>query len=232
MGRIFDVKNFSVNDGPGIRTTFFLKGCSLNCEWCHNPEGKSYENNYVINKQLCLYICNNCENVCKQGFKKNRILNNAKKSSVICNKCNLCSDNCPTKAIKVYGKEITRDEISKIIVEQYEIYIISKGGITFSGGEPFFQFDFLIDTCKHIKDNFKNINITIETSLCTQPENIIKICNFVDLFIVDFKCLEQKNSDQYVGLEIKEFFKNFDKLVELNKKICVYCKIKVPEIAK
>lgn len=222
MGRIFDIKNFSVNDGPGIRTTFFLKGCSLNCRWCHNPEGKDYRNDFVINQRLCLKNCNNCEKVCPIKANKGKILNNNMLNDCEdCRLCNLCSENCLSGSIKVYGKEISKYDILKIIDEQHELYNISKGGITFSGGDPFFQFEFLNYVCKSIKNKFDDIDIAVETSLNTDIGKIVELSNYVDLFIVDFKCLDQDLSNQYVGMNVTRFFNNFSKLIELNKKIWI-----------
>lgn len=221
MGRIFDIKKFSVNDGPGIRTTIFLKGCSLNCKWCHNPEGKSYKNNFIIEKDLCIDNCYNCEKICGEKYGKDKILGNQIINNNGCKFCNLCSENCPAGAIKVYGREISKEDILNIAIEQHELYRISNGGITFSGGEVFCQFEFLIDSCRLIKDKFQDVNIAIETSLDTKLENIIELSKYVDLFIVDFKCLQQKMSEQYVGLDVNKFLLNFSRLVQLNKKIWI-----------
>lgn len=222
MGRIFDIKNFSVNDGPGIRTTFFLKGCSLHCKWCHNPEGQNYNNNFIADQKLCLKECFSCEKACVKQIKKEQIIHGEfLNNSEFCSECNLCSNSCLTGAIKTYGREAEACDILKIVEEQKELYTTSSGGVTFSGGEPFYQFKFLLLLCKAVKNEYPYIHIALETSLDTEWNKIFEISEYVDLFIVDFKCLYQELSNAYVGLDVDRFRDNFKKLSELKNDIWI-----------
>jgi len=178
-GLIFDIKRFSVNDGPGIRTTVFFKGCPLNCTWCHNPEGRFCK----IEKSL----------------RTNRI---GDKEFVI-------------------EEQIGEDmEVQKVMEEIYKdliFYEESNGGVTFSGGEPFYQFEFLQELLKASKK--KNINTAIDTSGYTPKENISDVLDYTDLFLFDIKHLVDEEHIKYTGVSNKTILDNLNFIIQKKKNI-------------
>ena len=146
MGRIFNIQRFSVNDGPGIRTTVFLKGCPLNCVWCHNPESKSEKTELFYNYEKCT-SCRKCAAVCKNGchlFEGEKHIFDRKKCTV----CGKCADQCLTGALETVGYDRTADEVIAEVLKDKDFYDNSGGGMTLSGGEPLLQFDFTYELLK------------------------------------------------------------------------------------
>ena len=174
-GLIFDIKRFSVNDGPGIRTTVFFKGCPLKCLWCHNPEGRSGNVQDVIS------------------------------SHMIGNKTFACSESI--------GREITINEVIDEIEKDRVFYEESNGGVTLSGGEPFFQFEFLAEILKNLKN--KNLHIALDTTGYTNNENIIKIKEYVDIFLYDIKLMDDDLHIKYTGVSNNIILKNLKYLIKI-----------------
>ena len=150
-GIIFDVQRFSVHDGPGIRTTVFMKGCPLRCKWCHNPEGLQSAPQLQFFKEKCIG-CGACG--------KRQSLSDA--------------DNCPAEALKVCGNEFTVDDIVDIALKDHPFYS-DIGGVTFSGGECLLQADFVQEALTALK--FHGLNTAIDTSGCVAWESIERLAN-------------------------------------------------------
>lgn len=156
---IFDIKRFAVHDGDGIRTTVFFKGCPLKCVWCHNPEGISYMPQLAYYENKCV-SCGECVEICPQkahGIEKGR-------HSFDRNKCILCGEcekMCLGEALKLYGKEMTIDELMPLLLEDKDFYTTSGGGVTLSGGECLMQADFCAELLKKLKS--ENINTAVDT---------------------------------------------------------------------
>lgn len=138
-GIIFNIQKFCVNDGPGIRTTVFLKGCPLKCVWCHNPESQSVSPEIMFYKDKCV-TCGRCATVCPGGchlFENGTHIFNRKK----CKKCFECT-KIGCEALERVGREISTDEIINEVLKDKIFYDNSRGGVTLSGGEPLYQYDF------------------------------------------------------------------------------------------
>ena len=173
-GIIFSVKRFAIHDGPGIRVTFFMKGCPLSCWWCHNPEGISAEPASV--EQI--------DRIGEREFRKNENVGKLYDTSDI---------------LAILGKE-------RIFINQ------SKGGVTFSGGEPMLQFDFLMEALQACKEN--GFHTTIDTSGYATPERFRKIIPYTDLFLFDIKHLDTVKHKEYTGVPNELILSNFNLIVE------------------
>ena len=180
-GLIFDIKRFSVNDGPGIRTTVFFKGCPLNCTWCHNPEGRFCK----IEKSL----------------RTNRI---GEKEFVI---------------EEQIGEEMKVQKVMEEICKDLIFYEESKGGVSFSGGEPFYQFEFLKELLISSKE--LNIHTAIDTSGYTPKENISGVLDYTDLFLFDIKQLVDEEHIKYTGVSNKTILDNLNFIIQKKKNIII-----------
>ncbi len=182
-GYIFDIKKYSINDGPGIRTTIFFKGCPLNCWWCHNPESQKIEPEEF---EGCTFRWN----LSYEGNNKN-----------------------------IVGKKISVADVMKEIEKDIPFYEESKGGVTFSGGEPLLQIDFLIKLLKEC--NKKGISTAVDTSGYSEWENFKKIYELVDLFLFDLKIVNEQKHIEYTGVSNKLIHDNLKHLTELGNKVTI-----------
>lgn len=140
---VFDIRRYSIHDGPGIRTAIFLKGCPLHCKWCHNPEGISKKPEIIFREQRCKF----CE-TCVENCSSNAIVTLDKGKVIDPIKCNLCGDCvsvCPSEALELVGRIMSTQEVIDEILKDTIFYDESGGGVTFSGGEPLLQYEFLHD---------------------------------------------------------------------------------------
>ncbi|MBU5292832.1 glycyl-radical enzyme activating protein [Anaerosalibacter bizertensis] len=216
-GTIVNIQKYSIHDGPGIRTTVFLKGCPLSCWWCHNPESQSTKNEIMFFEQKCT----GC-GICVKRCPEEAITMREMKPTIDETKCILCgncTDFCYNEAREYVGQKIGAIELFKEIQKDEIFYEESGGGVTFSGGEPLLQVDFLsevLDIC-----NKKNIHTTLDTSGYTKWENIEKIVNKVDLFLYDLKLIDDEKHKKYIGVSNKLILENLKKLSSLGKRIFV-----------
>lgn len=216
-GTIVNIQKYSIHDGPGIRTTVFLKGCPLSCWWCHNPESQSTKNEIMFFEQKCT----GC-GICVKRCPEEAITMREMKPTIDETKCILCgncTDFCYNEAREYVGQKIGAIELFKEIQKDEIFYEESGGGVTFSGGEPLLQVDFLsevLDIC-----NKKNIHTTLDTSGYTKWKNIEKIVNKVDLFLYDLKLIDDEKHKKYIGVSNKLILENLKKLSSLGKRIFV-----------
>lgn len=210
-GIIFNIQRFSITDGPGIRTTIFLKGCSLKCKWCHNPEGliKDIQVQYLYGK--CIN-CNLCD--CNNKEKMKNILNQ-KVDECVKEKVNIC----PAKALKLCGEELTSDQLIERILKD-KSYYHDRGGVTFSGGEPLLQADFIYETAKKLKE-IHNVSVAVDTAGNVSFEQFEKIIDVTDLFLYDIKAYDENLHIKGTGCSNKLILENLSKLDKLNKKIWI-----------
>lgn len=208
-GKIFDIKQFAVHDGPGIRTTVFFKGCPLRCHWCHNPEGIEYEDDLFFHESKCI-ACGSCWALCPQDAIR-RDGDMIKIDRDLCDLCGRCAEECPTTALKVAGKMITIEDVMDEIERSTIYHDTSAGGVTLSGGEPFQQFEFmkeLIDRCKE-----KDIHVTVDTCGYVDPEKLDSVKDKIDLFLFDIKIIDEELHDQYTGVSNDKILKNLKSLL-------------------
>jgi pyruvate formate lyase activating enzyme len=188
-GVIFDLKKYAVHDGPGIRTTVFLKGCPLNCAWCHNPES-------MIAEPETLKV-------------KRRVIGGSIRENE-----------------EVIGRRISISDLIKEIEKDLLFYDESKGGITFSGGEPFMQTEFLLEALRETK--LRDINTAIDTSGYTNYSNFQKVIPFTDLFLFDLKVMDDEVHQKYTSVSNKLILENLEKLSESDVRL----RVRIPLIPK
>jgi pyruvate formate lyase activating enzyme len=218
-GFLFDIQHYAVHDGPGIRTLVFFKGCPLECAWCCNPESQSFlpQLRYFDAKcKKCFTCAENCnlnaisvqDNFVKRGFD-------------FCEKCEdkLCVELCNYDALRISGKKYSVPEVVDIVSKDIPFYNNSGGGITFSGGEPFSQPEFLLQILKECK-NLK-IHTAVETCGWCAKEAIEKSLEYVDLFLFDLKIIDEEQHIKYTGKSNKQILENLKFLAQKNKKIIV-----------
>lgn len=207
-GTIFNIQKYSIHDGPGIRTTVFLKGCNLRCWWCHNPESLKTNQEIIFWQGKCIN-CKDCEKTCDKGaieFTKKGYCRDIQK----CNLCGKCTDICPSEALEHVGIKMTTKEVIKEIEKDRVFYEESGGGVTFSGGEPLLQIDFLDNILTSLKE--KNTHITIDTSGNVDWKNIDRIKDKVDLFLYDIKHMNDKEHKKLTGVSNSKILSNLKKL--------------------
>ncbi|MGD0496373.1 MAG: glycyl-radical enzyme activating protein [Candidatus Bathyarchaeia archaeon] len=216
-GVIFDIKKFAIDDGPGIRTTIFFKGCLLRCWWCHNPEGQLSTPELMYRRTRC-DSCAECVKICPEEA----ILCPFRRISINRNRCNLCGkccQVCPTGALAITGKQVTLKEVLREIDKDSIFYDESEGGVTFSGGEPLLQLDFLSALLKECKD--WNIRTAVNTCGYASHDAIAKISDKVDLFLYDIKTMDEKKHIKYTGVSNKPILENLKRLAENGSNIQV-----------
>jgi len=207
-GTIFDIQRFSIHDGPGIRTTVFLKGCTLSCVWCHNPEGMTAPPNLSFLPAKCIG-CRCCERLCPEHG--HNITNKAHTlDRTNCRVCGLCTKECFSGALELVGRTATVEEVIQTVLRDKPFYETSGGGMTLSGGEPLQQADFTMELLKSAKGY--GLNCAIET--CGNvPYSAFKcVLPFVDLFLYDVKETDSARHAEYTGCGNKLILENLRRL--------------------
>ena len=186
--RVFDLQRFSVHDGPGIRTTVFLKGCPLRCRWCQNPEGLESRISLWHFENLCARF-GHCQEVCPT---KAITLGPAgvEINHAACTLCGDCVEACPHNALAFDGRDITTDEVVTEVQRDAIFHEVSGGGVTFSGGEPLAQAAFVRDTAAALKG--RGLPTTLESSFHAPWASIEPLLDVIDLFIVDVKVADSE----------------------------------------
>lgn len=206
---ISDIQRFCMHDGPGIRTTVFFKGCSLRCEWCHNPETQLCQREMLFYKEKCIGCgaCSECD----------------KDTCILCGEC---AKGCPTGARELVGKEYTSEEVYEEIRRDVAFYG-EKGGVTFSGGECMMQIEPLTEVLKKCKE--KGIHTAVDTAGYVPFENFEKILPYTDLFLYDIKLFDSKKHKKYIGVDNKLILENLKRLFSVGTKIWIRIPI-VPSV--
>ena len=190
---VLDAKRMAVHDGPGLRTTFFVKGCPLRCVWCHNPESISPERQVARFQHLCRH----------------------------CATCTMDEATCPTRALKFYGSPATIDELVKKALEDKSFYDRTGGGVTISGGEPLFYWEW---TCEFLSAcRQAGLHTCLDTSLYAPPAAIEALLPVVDMWLPDFKCDDEATHRKYTGVSNAVIKGNLERLVAAKARLEVRC---------
>jgi glycyl-radical enzyme activating protein len=207
-GRWVEIKRFAVHDGPGIRTTLFLKGCSLACRWCHNPETISPASEIGLLKNKCTG-CARCAAVCPQGAHEFRdgthILDRSR-----CVACARCVDACLLGALEYYGRPISVEEAVAAVLEDKTFYALSSGGCTLSGGEPLLQAEFCADVCKRL--HRAGVHCAIDTAGAVPWEDFETVLPHTDLFLYDLKHVDDRIHREWTGASNRLILDNLRRL--------------------
>ena len=190
---MLDAKRMAIHDGPGIRTTFFVKGCPLHCIWCHNPESICPEAQWARFQHLCRH----------------------------CKVCTMDEATCPTRALKLYGRPQSVEDIVKKALEDKAFYDRSGGGVTLSGGEPLFYWEWAAELFAALKR--AGLHTCLDTSLYAPPAAIEKTLPLVDMWLPDFKCDDNATHEKCTGVSNKVIKRNLERLVAARAKLEVRC---------
>lgn len=207
---IFDIKPYSINDGPGIRITIFLKGCPLSCVWCHNPEGISPDVQKLYSKAKCIG-CGTCvENCPKEALTLTD--DGIVTDTSLCDLCGICAGVCPTKAIEISGTRVTVEDLMKRIRRETITMDHSEGGVTISGGEPMMQSFFLIELLDAL--GLEGIHRAVDTTGFAKTEMLLEVAKRTDLFLYDLKMMDPERHRKFTGLPNEKILGNLRALAE------------------
>jgi pyruvate formate lyase activating enzyme len=202
---IFDVHRFALDDGPGIRTTVFFKGCPLSCIWCHNPESMRAGRQIAYHSNLCVH-CGACVDACPEGIISMNSRMEMDRSR--CSACGKCADACPSTAIRVVGEEYPVDVLLDLVMRDRHFFDVSGGGVTFSGGEPTLWMPYLEAVLKALRE--EKIHTAIQT--CGMFDASLfsrKVLPFVDLVMFDLKIFSEVEHSASTGHSNRRILENF-----------------------
>ena len=221
MGTVFQIQRFSLYDGPGVRTVVFLKGCPLRCIWCHNPEGLLQRSQIFFDQTKCIG-CMDCVSVCGGGCHslKNglHLYNRAN-----CSHCGRCTSVCCSNALCFVGEEMTPEAVMEQVLRDRAVYEETGGGLTLSGGEPFFQAEFTIRLLQLAKEY--SLHTAVETSGYTEPSVICRAAAYTDLFLYDYKMTDDSSYKKFCGVSNQVILSNLTLLNTLNAHVILRCPI-------
>ena len=215
QGMVFNVQKYSVHDGPGIRTIVFLKGCSLSCRWCSNPESQQREPELAFNAGRCLGVskCGHCIVACPYG---SITLGEDDKLNINRNHCTAChmpcAAACPAQGLLVYGKQRTVDDVLNVVEQDMAFYARSGGGLTLSGGEPLLQGEFAVALLREARA--RRIKTAVETCGMVSAETIREAAPYLNYVLFDIKHMDSAEHEAQTGLSNRHILENFRILAE------------------
>ncbi len=209
-GRVFNVQRYSLHDGPGIRTTVFLKGCPARCLWCHNPESQAVGPEVIRVETRCA-SCGTCETVCPHGAPP--------PGSGRCTACGACVEACPAGARELVGRATTVDEVMVEVLRDRIFFQDSGGGVTFSGGEPLAQLEFLRALLTAARGH--GLHTAVDTCGFAPREDLLGLVPLVDLFLFDVKLIDDERHRELTGLPTGPILHNLRALAEAHPSVWI-----------
>ena len=220
QGIVFNIQRFTIHDGPGLRTELFLKGCPLRCRWCSNPESWLPQIQLGVYKTKCIgkNKCGMCLDACPVPdtlqFYRGKLVGIDRDK---CTNCMACYDECPSDAIKQWGKAMSVEECMKEIMRDVGYYERSGGGVTVSGGDPLVQADFVAELFKACKE--QGIQTCLESTFHCPWSEAEKVLPYTDIVISDIKHMDSALHKQYTGVGNERVLENLKKLAEENREL-------------
>ena len=214
-GTIFNIQRFSIHDGPGIRTTVFLKGCPLHCFWCHNPEGLHKAIEIQFDSARCIG-CGECVRVCRQGA---QVLNEQGRiyHRELCEVCGACVETCFAEGLQMVGRDLSVEQVMAEVLLDHAFYTNSGGGVTLSGGEPLLQPDFALAVLAACQA--AGIHTALETTTYCSWEILAKTLPLTDLYMVDIKHLDPEKHREATGVPNSRILANIRSLAATGKPV-------------
>jgi pyruvate formate lyase activating enzyme len=209
-GLVFNIQRYSLDDGPGIRTTVFLKGCPLECAWCHNPEGIDRQPEILRDPSRCI-ACGRCREGCPAGGAAP--IGRAdpwRDEAPQCVRCGTCARQCPAEARRLVGRRMTVAEVLAEILRDRMFYEDSRGGATFSGGEPLLQPQFVLAALEACRS--REIHTAVDTSGYVPREVLLAAARWTDLFLYDLKLLDDQRHRRFTGVSNRLILENLHAL--------------------
>lgn len=216
-GLVFDVQRFSLHDGPGIRTTVFLKGCPLSCRWCHNPEGMRTAPEILVTPDRCIE-CGACVDACPHGLPSG-VGGGWAAEKALCEACGLCADACPTEARRLVGHEVSVERLVEKVMRDRVFYAESGGGVTFSGGEPLRQAEFVLSCLEALKE--RGIHTAVDTCGLVERDDLLRAAAIADLFLYDIKHADPGTHAEWSGASNGRILENLAALAAVHAEIWV-----------
>ena len=217
MGTVLDIKRYAIHDGPGIRTTVFLKGCRLSCKWCHNPESQRERPEILYYVDRCT-LCGACVSACEHGaigVMGDRLT----LDQSLCVGCGACVRVCPNGARELAGRAMSVEQVVSEVVKDTLFYEESGGGVTLSGGEPLMQAEFTRDIA--VRCHELDIHTALDTSGYAPEKELMKVAGTIDLFLYDIKVVDDAIHRAYTGVSNRGILRNLRMLDEMRKRIWI-----------
>lgn len=216
-GTVFDIRRYSIHDGPGIRTAVFFKGCLLACRWCHNPEGVSFNPELIFRPSRCI-LCDDCLGICpNEAIKRCNDAIHVDRSR--CRVSGFCTVSCPAEALEVVGMTLSVDQVLARIEADRTFYEQSHGGVTFTGGEPLAQSRFLQALLVNCQE--RGLHTVVDTSGYAPWSLIEEILPFVDLFLYDLKLMDNERHREWTGVSNVDILSNLRSLSTVGRDLLV-----------
>ena len=210
-GLIYKIEKYNTQSGPGFRTAVYMKGCNLQCDWCEQPIAQQHDREITFDRERCT-MCFKCTSVCNT-----RLIAENNNQVFECTKCGDCASVCPTGAKQLAGEEYTPEELVEAIMPEMESYRASGGGVTFTGGEPVIQDDFLLETMKLLKE--RDVNIALKTSGNVDYSLLEKFVPYVDYIIYHLITANPETHRKFTGIDNELAIENLKKISFLNPEV-------------